>query len=157
MTTLYFDASALVKYYLDEQGSWWMRDAIDAKANGLYANTITMAWIGVVEVAAALARRHRMGTISSTVWEVTLGVFLSHSRTRYSLVHLEEGIYNTAVGLTKSHPLRGYDAVHLATALVLNRKLLRAGLSGLTFVSADKTLCKAAEAEGLRVVNPDEM
>lgn len=40
---------------------------------------------------------------------------------------------------------------------VLNRKLIQVGIPELTFVSADKALCKAAGAEGLRVVNPDEM
>ncbi len=50
-------------------------------------------------------------------------------------------------------PLRGYDAVHLAAALDLDRHLRHAGLPAVTFVAADAALCRAAAAEGLTVVD----
>ncbi|MBU0702365.1 MAG: hypothetical protein KKC18_00665 [Chloroflexi bacterium] len=49
-----------------------------------------------------------------------------------------------------------YDAVHLATALSINQRLVEAGEPALTFLSADVRLNDAATAEGLAVDNPNE-
>ncbi len=67
---------------------------------------------------------------------------------------LSDLIIDLAVDLTKRHPLRGYDAVHLATAVTLNDTLLGAGLPTLTFASADKILCEAATSEGISIYKP---
>jgi len=52
--------------------------------------------------------------------------------------------------------LRAYDAVHLATALNIDRRLARAGEPALTFLSADNRLNDAAAAEGSMVDNPND-
>ena len=51
--------------------------------------------------------------------------------------------------LVVRHPLRGYDAVQLATALHV-----QASGTSVEFWSTDETLRVAALAEGLRVVVP---
>ena len=58
--------------------------------------------------------------------------------------------------MLERHPLRAYDAIHLATALMVNRRLLAAGVLGLVFLCADDRLLQAAVAEGLAVDNPNE-
>jgi len=63
---------------------------------------------------------------------------------------------NMACALLERHPLRAYDALHLATALSVNRWLVEAGEKGLTFLSADACLNDAAAAEGLAVDNPND-
>jgi uncharacterized protein len=55
MSMLYFDSSALVKRYLTETGSGWVA-ALTDPASG---NTIVLAVITQVEVAAAFAARQR--------------------------------------------------------------------------------------------------
>ena len=55
MNFFYFDASALVKRYLTETGSAWVNRVTDPSAG----NSILLAEITRVEVAAALAARHR--------------------------------------------------------------------------------------------------
>jgi predicted nucleic acid-binding protein len=75
---------------------------------------------------------------------------------RFSTLNLDDLVIGTAINLTQRHPLRGYDAVHLATALRLSEALTDEALEPLTFVSADDVLCQAAEAEGLMVENPNE-
>jgi hypothetical protein len=47
------------------------------------------------------------------------------------------------------HPLRAYDAVHLATALIAERSFRAKGLPPLLFLSSDDRLLTAARAEGL--------
>ena len=55
MSILFFDSSALVKRYLTEIGSTWVIDQTDPDSS----NLIVVAEITRVEVAAALAARHR--------------------------------------------------------------------------------------------------
>lgn len=55
--------------------------------------------------------------------------------------------------LTRRHPLKAYDAVQLAVALRQNQALALVERS-LIFVSGDKTLLSAAQAEGLATDNP---
>lgn len=57
--------------------------------------------------------------------------------------------------LAARYTLRGYDAVQLAAALVLQQARQAAQLPALTFVSADLEQLHAAEAEGLTIENPD--
>ena len=59
------------------------------------------------------------------------------------------------VSVANRQPLRAYDAVHLATAWLLNEELLRAGQPPLTFVCADDRLMTIAQAEGLLTDNPN--
>lgn len=55
MTAYYFDTSAIVKRYLPEVGTNWVRSLVDP-ASG---NIIMISEVTIVEVAAALAARHR--------------------------------------------------------------------------------------------------
>ena len=67
----------------------------------------------------------------------------------YVRVELNEGILVLACDLIQRHPLRGFDAVHLASALSLRNALGER----ITFVAADRRLLKAAESEKLDVLN----
>ena len=60
-----------------------------------------------------------------------------------------------AMDLVERHGLRGYDASHLAAALVVADVRRLRGLPALTFVSADNGQRQAAAAEGLRVGEPN--
>jgi predicted nucleic acid-binding protein len=64
-------------------------------------------------------------------------------------------ILDLACVLLERHPLRGYDAIHLATVLTVQQSLQRQGLPTLTFLSADDHLNQAAITEGLAVDNPN--
>ena len=56
--------------------------------------------------------------------------------------------------LAERRGLRGYDAVHLAAALVVAAAQRDVGRPPLTFVSADTAQRQAAAAEGLPVEDP---
>ena len=62
----------------------------------------------------------------------------------------------TALLLTQLHRLRGYDAVHLASALAANAVLIAVGSPPLILVAADRDLRDAAMREGLAVDNPHD-
>lgn len=146
------DSSVVVKRYAPEPGSAWVKSL---GASGA-ADTLYMAQIGVVEIAAALSRKVRTQELSHDDYEAALWLFLTDVQAEtYVLAPLSDPIVELAVELTRRHPLRGYDAVHLATAVTLNTALLGAGLAPLTFVAADDRLCAAARGEGLVTENPN--
>ncbi len=63
---------------------------------------------------------------------------------------------DTACKLSGTHRLRAYDAIHLATALLLNGEMIRNNKPPLTFICADNRLLEIAQAENLRTENPND-
>ena len=57
--------------------------------------------------------------------------------------------------LAEKHGLRGYDAVHLAAAVMLQIVRVEMELPPMAFVSADDDLNAAAQEEGLSVDDPN--
>lgn len=138
---IYFlDASAVVKRYVREAGSGWVR----ALTNAAGEHHIVLAEITLAEVAAALAARERAPD------------GINRRQRPFHLRAVSRTVIDSAVHLTQRHRLRGYDAVQLATALAVNDVLLTAQLPGLTFVAADSDLVNAARIEGLAAENPND-
>lgn len=151
MSDFYLDSSAIAKRYLSEVGTAWIRALTDPAAG----HTIVLAQITWVEVAAALAARHRApGGITRAERDGAFTLLARHCTTQYRLAPLDPPIVAQAVALTRQHRLRGYDAVQLATALAADAAL-HAALPGLTFVAADADLVAAAQIEGLTADNPN--
>jgi predicted nucleic acid-binding protein len=151
---IYFlDASAVVKRYVREVGSDWVR-ALTAPDGEQH---IILAEVTLAEVAAALAARERApGGISRRQRDELLTAFLTDCQRPFHLRAISRAVIDSAVHLTQHHRLRGYDAIQLATALAVNDVLLASQLPGVTFVAADDDLIDAARAEGLAVENPNE-
>jgi uncharacterized protein len=120
-------------------------------------NTLYLAQIGMVEIAAALSRKVRTQELSRDGYEAALWFFLTDVQAEaYVIAPLSDPIVELTVDVTRRHPLRGYDAVHLATAMTLNNVLLGTNLAPLTCVAADDRWCAAAQGEGLTTENPNE-
>lgn len=157
MVHFYFDSSALVKYYLVEPGTSWVRSMIDQRVNLEWEHEIVTSVLSVAEVVSAFAKRRRVKDISSRLCAGAISRFLREGRHRCQLVGVSESVVDLAVQLVQGHPLRAYDAVQLATALRVNQILRQNRLPSLTFVCADAVLCQVAQAEGLTTVNPNEL
>lgn len=159
MANYYFDASAAVKRYVLEAGTAWVDDIVaadDEDEHGRPAHLIAFVNVGIVEVIAAFARRQRMGELSPKHRDALTSAFLHDVHRRYVPLAVSEEILRHAIELVARRDLRAYDAIHLASANALNQQLTSAGLSAITFVSADQSLCRAATSEGLDVHNPNE-
>lgn len=149
----FLDSSALVKRYLTEQGSLWVSNRCDPSTG----TTILIAEITRVEVAAAIASRHRLtGGITLVERDRLVGLLLRHCDAEYTMIPLGQLVLGAAVQLTQRYRLRGYDAVQLAAALDANRAAAAAQLPALTFMSADTDLNLAASAEGLAIDDPNQ-
>jgi predicted nucleic acid-binding protein len=146
----YFDSSALVKWYMAETGSAW----VQARCNDPI-RTIATVDLSRIEVAAAFAAKFRGEFITQTEYQEARTKLVADAQKRYLLIPVTTQGVDEAIELTARHKLRGYDAVHLACALHLNRALLEDDLPPLTLVAADDDLLKAAQTEGLETENPN--
>jgi len=155
MAFYYFDASALVKYYITEPGSTWVRQVIDEQdpVSRQSRHIILVAEITRVEVAAGLAVIERVGRIKRAERDRAYHRFMSQLAHRYAIMPLRADDFATAAHLTQQHPLKAYDAIQLATALRSHRLLADHQLT-FTFVTGDTTLIAAAQAEELLTDNP---
>ena len=152
MSIIYLDTSALVKQYIAEIGSDWVRGLPEtAQASRTFTSRLT-----VVEAACAFARRRREGTLSLDAYRATLMTFNYDVRYHCHLLDVEPPVVEIAQQMADRHPLRAYDAVQLATAWLTNRALIEAHQSPLLFVCADDRLLSIAQTEGLLTDNPNQ-
>jgi predicted nucleic acid-binding protein len=147
----FFDSSALLKRYMNEQGSARVLALTARRAR----NTIFIAQITPVEVISGVARQHRTGQLPAAGVQRARRLFDRHIWHEYKIVALTDAIVAHAKDLVGVYPLRAYDAVQLASASEANARLLAARSPPLTFVSADTRLLAAAAAEGLATEDPN--
>ena len=153
MSSYFFDSSAIVKRYLTEIGSGWVMATVNPAAE----HHIVVAEITLVEVAAALAARHRAPHgLSLAARDTALAFVRGHFATEYENTAIDRAIRDDAVALTQRHRLRGYDAIQPATALATATALQAASLTPPIFVAADTDLIAATQAEGLFTNNPND-
>ena len=138
---LYFDTSALVKLYVRERGSLVIRRQA-GKADAIATSVVAYA-----EARAAFARLRREKPRSGKWHRERVGQ-LDRDWDRYVLVELSAAVARSAGELADTHGLRGFDAIHLASAL-----WLKSAYSGdLAFAAFDRKLTAAAASAGLTVV-----
>ena len=134
----YVDTSAMIKLLINETGS------TAAKRIWLSADEVTSAKIVAVEAHAALgaARRGHRLTPAEYRWAVAeLDILLAQT----TLVDITDEVITRAISLAVHEALRGYDAIHLAAALLVGAD---------TLTSSDTDLCAAAARNGLNVADP---
>jgi predicted nucleic acid-binding protein len=136
----YFDASALAKRYVRENGSAAVRRLL---ASGVAATSR----LSEVEVASAIARRAREGAMSVDQRDRLLAA-LGEDVPALAIVELVPAVVADARSLLSRQVLRAADSVQLASALYLQREVARP----VEFVVFDERLARAARAEGLTVV-----
>lgn len=135
---LYLDASALVKRYVAEVGSDEVTEIV-GNATLIATSILTQA-----ETVAAFAKAIRVKALEAGEAEAALQLF----RAEWSdviRVQATELIVGRAASLAWEHGLRGYDAVHLASALAW-----QAGLQeSVIFATYDRYLWTTSNTVGL--------
>ena len=148
MIFYYLDASAWVKRYYQESGTTWVQSLFDH--NQIFA----CASLGLVEVMATLARKCRAQEIDSPLFEQKARE-LEEDWGNFIRVQLTTEAVNTGKELAKKLALRGADAIHLASALLLQDRFAEED-DQLIFVTSDHELKNAAQGSGITVIDPDE-
>ena len=119
VATAYFvDSSALVKRYVQEAGTAWVRGITRHSPSTI----IYIARITAVEVTSAVARRRKGRTLTSARASSILHRFRQHLAGRYAVVEITPALFNDAMRLANTHALRAYDAVQLAAALEIHQQ-----------------------------------
>lgn len=137
---LYLDSSALVKQYVMEHGSGEVVRLIrEARSAGT-------SLIARAEIAAALGKAVRLKLLSSNKAVASLRAFRAQWPDIVR-VHLTESLVEHADSLVWEYALRGYDAVHLASALFWQNTLSEP----LTVATFDRQLWDAALRARLNV------
>jgi predicted nucleic acid-binding protein len=152
VVSVYFvDSSALVKRYVAEVGTVWVQSLADPDSR----NHLIIARITQVEVAGALARREREGSLDPEAVSQALDTLRYDLDTQYQVVELDPTVAGTATQLVRLHPLRAYDAVQLASAQQIYAAFAQDVAPPFTFLTADDRLLAVAESVGLPTDNPN--
>ena len=155
---LYLDTSALVKLYVEEPGREEVENAVRE------SRIVAVSEIGYVEARSALARKEHGGSFPTDEHDDAVEQLQQDYREVYLSRPVTGDLIVRAGELTRKHALRAYDAVHLATALVLreeSRGLAEASREPaetcpqegaelqVALMTFDRSLAKAARNESL--------
>ena len=148
MPSFYLDTSALVKLYIQEQGTAQVLEL----AQNLDHNQIIILDIALLESRSAVRRRERQNDISSLDASRSLTQLEEDAFSLYLVQPATPVVIQEASRLIDNHPLRAYDALQLAGCLVVRNRVT----PPLTFVCADVRLCETAAFEGLPTLIPED-
>ena len=137
---VYLDASAIVKRYLAEAGS----PSVDRLV--VQASVLGTSLVSRVEVAAAIARAARMNALLAAEAEKALKTFRAQWADLIA-TPVTQSLVARADSLAWDYGLRGYDAVHLASALLWHEALSEP----VTLATFDRELWVAGQVVGLTV------
>jgi predicted nucleic acid-binding protein len=126
---VYFDTSAFVPLLVTEPGTPLASDLWES------ADEVATTRLLYVEAAAAMARARRMGRIIDRDHRAALDS-LDDLWRDFRVIELDETVTRRAAELADRHALRGYDAVHCASAE-------RIDAPDLVVASGDKDLLTA--------------
>ncbi len=155
---LYLETSALIKQYVREGGSEKIRERVQEElgdAKPVFTSVLTFA-----EVHSAVAQRRNDKSLSKRAFLLCRQSFEADWLGSLSAIALDSSVLSFIRDILETHPLKGTDAVHLASALWLrdtarvNGKLLRGG-EPIIFASSDRHLTTAAQKYKLEIFNPE--
>lgn len=138
---VYLDTSSLVKLYVEEAGSAIVRDVTQK------ASVIATSKIAYAEARAAFARKQRDDGFSITALKKIVED-LNRDWESYFIIEVTDGIIRSAGDIAEKYLLRGFDSIHLASAVSLKGKIR----GEVYFSSADAKLNRAAGKEGIKVL-----
>lgn len=140
---LFFDTSALVKYFYPEIGTKQVTTLIQDKTNAIWVSELAR-----LEFYSAIFRRYRAKQLDEKQLTIVLTNF-DKTLTKFHVEPLVELITNEAERLLKKYAknegLRTLDALHLASFSLLAE-------IEWYFVGADAILCDIAKYEGFQTI-----
>lgn len=137
---VYLDTSALVKLVFDEPGSTLAAELWDR------AESVASSQLVYPEARAAAASARRGGRVTSTMLRRAVER-IDGLCAELDVIGLDPDLAHTAGELAEAHGLRGYDAVHLATALSID-------VDSMLLATWDGDLAHAAITAGCSVSPP---
>lgn len=145
---LYLDTSALLKLFIEEDGSAKVRALAEGRAG---AEVLLVSRLGYTEASVSLARMVHLGRLPAADLPHQQGSRDDYWDQSIQEVALTEELLEDARQLAQRFPLRTYDAIHLASAREAKR-MLRGTFDGeVKFLAFDSALLKAAQSLGFTI------
>ena len=135
---VYLDTSSLVKLYIEEDES----PKVDTLVRS--SEVTATSQVAYAEARAAFARRFREKAFTQNEHE-RIKEFFEKDWSSYLILSVTGDMIKLAGELAEKHALRGFDSIHLASALTLRQELS----SPIVFSCFDDNLQKASERENL--------
>ena len=135
---LYLDTSALLKRYFKEPHS------NELLSKWKEAAQIVTSSVAYAEATAALYRKKREVDLSSKVFNKLVNSFHLDWEA-FIRVEVNDDLNETIHKVVAKYPLRGFDAIHLASAIITHERINDAFL----FACFDQKLIDGAQMEGL--------
>lgn len=149
----YFDASALIKRYIEEKGS----DRVDYLFANVPLKRLKCLTLGGAEVFWICVRKKNDGRITpqqftQAVANLQLEVIADESD--FQTISIPDSLVWDSLDLVETYSLNSVDGIVLRSALDVAAEL-RETSNNLVLVASDKRLLRAARAEGLLTFNPE--
>lgn len=144
METYFFDTSALVKRYHEEQGTERVDEILDDEEPEILISSLT-----VIESVSAFRRKHNRGDVTESEMQQLLSVFFREALDDFVIVPLEESLLTFSFDLVLEDDLRTLDSLQLSAGLSLAEEM-----SDIQFATADTALADVARERGLATVVP---
>lgn len=142
---LFFDTSALVKYFHIEEGTEQITALINDSNNEIWVLELAR-----IEFISALFRKYRAHLITNNQLESAIEGFETEYAS-FNIEPLSQPVAFEAEYLLKKYGktegLRTLDALHFAAFRLIAEE-------GWYFVAADEVLCQTVQLEGFKVINP---
>jgi uncharacterized protein len=145
---LYLDTSALMKLFIEEDGSAKVR-ALAAGRTG--ADVLLVSRLGCTEASVSLARMVHLGRLPTADLPHHQGSLGDYWDQSIQEIALTEEVLEDASQLAQRFPLRTYDAIHLASAREAKRMLRGIFDGDVKFMAFDAALLKAAQSLGFTI------
>jgi uncharacterized protein len=140
---LYLDTSALVKRYFLEPFS------DDVIFRWKSATQIVTSFVAYAETMASLYRKKREACLGDTLIRKTVEAF-HRDWGSFIRVEINDALNGYIDRVVERYPLRGFDAIHLASAIVIHERFPE----DFIFSCFDDNLGRAAKSEGLETFPP---
>ena len=135
----YLDTSALVKLYIEETGT----DLVQEFANK--SKILATSIVAYAEARAAFKRGLNEKIIEDKKYSICCQN-LRNDWNHYLKVNIDNHLILLAGDLAERHNIRGFDSIHMASAIILKTKV---NINDIVFLCWDKKLLEAAIKEGL--------
>lgn len=137
---LYLGTSSLVKLYVEELRSDMVRELVKE------AEIVATCRVAYTEMISALELRLKQNDLSKNEYDLIVKRF-SEDWLNFAIVDFDE---RDAGSMVRKYGLNRFAAIHFSAARILKN----GGHDiSLLFSSADANLCKAAAAEGMKVLS----
>jgi len=151
MFWFFFDTSAIVKRYHQESGS----EIVDRIFEGILKkqSKAILSTLAVLEFTSALRRKVTTGEVTWKQLRDSIGTFLKEVYENFRIERVDEGMFADSLELILKYGLSTLDSLQLVSSIRVSEAFT--DKSKIIFTSADEELCKAAEKEGFKVINPE--